>query len=85
MQNRTFYIVGGVILFLAGYLVGNGRPGLVYGQAAPTAQGGIPKAYGHLVAAVVNERGTGLVFEDSDGTIRMTTLTGQVESELTRK
>jgi hypothetical protein len=84
VRNRILYIFGGVILFLAGYLVGNHRVNVAYGQATPT-HGGIPKAYGHLVTAVVNDRGTGLVFEDSDGTIRLTTLTGQVESELTRK
>jgi hypothetical protein len=46
--------------------------------------GGIPKSYGHLVAAVVNPKGTGLVFEDSQGTIRFVTLTGKLEGELTR-
>jgi len=29
------------------------------------SKGGIPKAYGHLVAAVVNGKGTGLIFEDA--------------------
>jgi hypothetical protein len=47
--------------------------------------GGIPKSYGHLVAAVVNNGTTGLVFEDSTGTIRFLTITGTVEGELTRK
>jgi hypothetical protein len=47
-------------------------------------RGGIPKAYGHLVAAVVNPKGTGLVFEDADGVIRFVTITGVVEGELTR-
>jgi hypothetical protein len=47
-------------------------------------QGGIPKSYGHLVTAVVNPEGTGLVFEDSEGTIRFVTLAGVKESELTR-
>jgi hypothetical protein len=53
-----------------------------YEQTA--THGGIPKAYGHLVAAVVNPKGTGLVFEDSQGTIRFVTLTGKLEGELTR-
>ncbi len=48
-------------------------------------QGGIPKSYGHLVAAVVNPDGTGLVFEDAQGTIRFLTITGKVEGELTRQ
>jgi len=47
--------------------------------------GGIPKSYGHLVAAVVNPEGTGLVFEDAKGVIRFLTITGKVEGELTRE
>lgn len=46
--------------------------------------GGIPKAYGHLISAVVNPDGTGLVFEDSQGVIRFVTITGKVEGELVR-
>ena len=48
-------------------------------------QGGIPKSYGHLVAAVVNGKGTGLVFEDADGVIRFVTITGVMEGELKRE
>jgi len=63
--------------------------GMKEGQLArydktPT-QGGIPKAYGHLVAAVANPKGTGLVFEDADGVIRFVTLRGEVESQLNRE
>lgn len=46
--------------------------------------GGIPRSYGHLVGAVVNPKGTGLVFEDAAGTIRFVTMTGKNEGELTR-
>ena len=46
--------------------------------------GGIPKSYGHLVTAVVNPEGTGLVFEDAEGTIRFVTVAGIKEAELTR-
>ena len=46
--------------------------------------GGIPKSYGHLVTAVVNNGMTGLVFEDAVGVIRFVTLTGVTEGELTR-
>jgi hypothetical protein len=53
-----------------------------YDQAP--VQGGIPRAYGHLVSAVVNHGQTGLVFEDAHGVIRFVTLTGVTESELTR-
>ena len=43
------------------------------------------KSYGHLVAAVVNGKGTGLVFEDADGVIRFVTITGEMEGELKRE
>jgi hypothetical protein len=52
-------------------------------DGAPT-HGGIPKSYGHLVSAVVNNGATGLIFEDVNGVIRFVTLTGVVESELSR-
>jgi hypothetical protein len=45
---------------------------------------GIPKSYGHLVAAVVNGENTGLVFEDAQGVIRLVTIAGKREGELTR-
>ncbi|MGA9642199.1 MAG: hypothetical protein WBQ72_12440 [Terriglobales bacterium] len=48
-------------------------------------QGGIPKSYGHLVAAVVNDKGTGLVFEDAGGVIRFVTIAGVMEGELNRE
>jgi hypothetical protein len=83
MRNKLLFILGGVLIFLAGYMAGNGRASVAYAQA-PT-HGGIPKAYGHLVSAVVTPGGTSLVFEDSAGTIRFVTMTGQVESELDRK
>jgi hypothetical protein len=46
--------------------------------------GGIPKSYGHLVSAVVNNGATGLIFEDADGVIRFVTLAGVTEKELVR-
>jgi hypothetical protein len=47
-------------------------------------RGGIPRSYGHLVSAVVNNGSTGLVFEDVNGVIRFVTLAGVTERELTR-
>jgi hypothetical protein len=47
-------------------------------------RGGIPKSYGHLVTAVVNNGATGLIFEDAAGAIRLVTLAGVTERELTR-
>jgi len=46
--------------------------------------GGIPRSYGHLVSAVVNNGNTALIFEDAQGAIRLVTLAGVTESELTR-
>ena len=47
-------------------------------------RGGIPRSYGHLVSAVVNNGSTGLVFEDANGVIRFVTLAGVTERELSR-
>jgi hypothetical protein len=47
-------------------------------------RGGIPRSYGHLISAVVNNGSTGLVFEDANGVIRFVTLAGVTERELTR-
>jgi hypothetical protein len=76
-----FEDAGGVIRFVA-------MTGMKEGELARYDQtpihGGIPKSYGHLVAAVTNPTGTGLVFEDSHGVIRFVTITGKDEGELTR-
>jgi len=71
----------GVIRFVS--ITGMKEGELARYDQTPT-RGGIPKSYGHLVAAVVNPEGTGLIFEDSEGTIRFVTLTGKKEGELTR-
>ena len=72
---------GGVIRFVS--MTGMKEGELARYDETPT-HGGIPKSYGHLVSAVVNPLGTGLVFEDSEGVIRMVTITGKKEGELTR-
>jgi hypothetical protein len=71
----------GVIRFVS--MTGMKEGELARYEGAPT-HGGIPKSYGHLVGAVVNPTGTGLVFEDSAGVIRFVTITGKTEGELTR-
>jgi hypothetical protein len=53
-------------------------------DGTPT-HGGIPRSYGHLVSAVVNNGSTGLIFEDAKGVIRFVTITGVTEQELTRE
>ena len=71
----------GVIRFVS--ITGMKEGELARYDQTPT-QGGIPKSYGHLVTAVVNAEGTGLVFEDSEGVIRFVTIAGKKEGELTR-
>ncbi len=71
----------GVIRFVS--MTGMKEGELARYEGTPT-HGGIPKSYGHLVGAVVNPKGTGLVFEDTAGTIRFLTITGKTEGELTR-
>jgi hypothetical protein len=71
----------GVIRFVA--MTGMKEGELARYDQTPT-HGGIPKSYGHLVSAVVNPLGTGLVFEDSAGVIRFVTMTGKKEGELVR-
>jgi hypothetical protein len=71
----------GVIRFVA--MTGMKEGELARYDKIPT-HGGIPKSYGHLVAAVVNPDGTGLVFEDSEGVIRFVTISGKQEGELIR-
>jgi hypothetical protein len=71
----------GVIRFVS--MTGMKEGELARYDKTPT-HGGIPRSYGHLVAAVVNPKGTGLVFEDSEGVIRFVTITGKNEGELTR-
>jgi hypothetical protein len=71
----------GVIRFVS--MTGMKEGELARYDGTPT-RGGIPKSYGHLVGAVVNPKGTGLVFEDSAGVIRFVTMTGKMEGELTR-
>ena len=72
----------GVIRFVS--ITGMKEGELARYDRTPT-HGGIPKSYGHLVSAVVNNGATGLIFEDAHGVIRFVTLTGVTERELTRK
>jgi hypothetical protein len=71
----------GVIRFVS--MTGMKEGELARYDETPT-HGGIPKAYGHLVSAVVNPKGTALVFEDKAGVIRFLTITGKEEGELKR-
>ncbi len=72
----------GVIRFVS--VTGMKEGELARYDKTPT-HGGIPRSYGHLVSAVVNNGATGLIFEDANGVIRFVTLAGVTESELTRE
>jgi len=72
----------GVIRFVS--ITGMKEGELARYDTIPT-RGGIPRSYGHLVSAVVNNGATGLIFEDAQGVIRFVTLAGKTEGELTRE
>ena len=78
----VFEAADGVIRFVS--ITGMKEGELVRYDDAPV-HGGVPRSYGHLVSAVVNHGSTGLVFEDAKGVIRLVTLTGVTEGELTRE
>ena len=77
----VFEDAGGVIRFVS--ITGMKEGELARYDGTPT-HGGIPRSYGHLVSAVVNNGSTGLVFEDTEGVIRFVTIAGVTEGELTR-
>ena len=82
MRNRILLVFGTALLFVAGYLVGNRSATVAY--AGAPVQGNVPKSYGRLVAAIPDQIGTGLVFEDEGGVIRFVSMTGMKEGELAR-
>ena len=82
MRNRILVVLGAVLLAIAGYLCGNRNATVAYAEA-PT-QGSVPKTYGRLVAAIPDQIGTGIIFEDHDGVIRFVSMTGMKEGELAR-
>jgi hypothetical protein len=82
MRNRILLVLGSALLLMVGYSTGNRNATVAY-AGAPT-QGSVPKSYGRLVAAIPDQIGTGLVFEDSGGVIRFVSITGMKEGELAR-
>jgi hypothetical protein len=75
-------LVAAVLLVVAGYMAGNRKNSVVL--AAASVEGTVPKSYGKLVTAIADRIGTGLVFEDQDGTIRFVSITGMKEGQLAR-
>jgi hypothetical protein len=82
MRTRILVVLAGAFLLAVGYLAGNRNATVAYAQS-PT-QGTVPKSYGRLVAAIPDQIGTGLVFEDAQGVIRFVSVTGMKEGELAR-
>jgi len=82
MRKRMLITLASGLLLLAGYFARSHKSTVVY--AAPETPGVIPKSYGKLVTAIPDSIGTGLVFEDAEGTIRFVSVTGMKEGELAR-
>ncbi len=82
MRKRMVFVLGSVLLLVAGYVAGNRNATVAY--AGPPVQGTVPKSYGRLVTAIADQIGTGLIFEGSDGVIRFVSITGMKEGELAR-
>ena len=82
MRKRILFVVGAVLLLLAGYLAGTHNA--IFADQYPMTHGAVPKSYGKLATAFSDSIGTGLVFEDADGTIRFVSVTGMKEGELAR-
>jgi hypothetical protein len=83
MRKRILIILAtALLLAAAGYFAGTRHSTVVY--AATEAPGVVPKSYGKLVTAFADSIGTGLVFEDRDGTVRFVSVTGMKEGELAR-
>jgi hypothetical protein len=82
MRKRILFILGTALLFVAGYLAGNRSATIAH--AGTLTQGTVPKSYGHLVTAIADQIGTGLIFEDAQGVIRFVSVTGMKEGELAR-
>jgi hypothetical protein len=75
-RTRVVAICSGFILFAAGFCAG--KSGLQTVHAQNPIKVTIPQSWGRCVASVPG----GLVFEDSQGVVRMTDMQGNVQAEL---
>ena len=83
MRRRALIVPAiGLLLIAAGYELGT--HGIVRAQAGMGMQAAVPKSYGRIAAVLPDSIGTGLVFEDPQGTIRFVSVTGMKEGELQR-
>jgi hypothetical protein len=88
MRKSILIISQGVILLAVGYLAGTRNATVAHAlpavAPAPVMSAAVPKSYGRLVTAIPDSIGTGLIFEDEEGTIRFVSVTGMKEGELAR-
>ncbi len=87
MKKTVVLALSAALLVLTCFLLGNKTaPARTQEQtyAAHPTEGTVPKSYGRVAAAIADQIGTGLVFEDTDGTIRFVSMTGMKEGELAR-
>ncbi|HEY6764925.1 MAG TPA: hypothetical protein VI386_09140 [Candidatus Sulfotelmatobacter sp.] len=86
MSKRIFATLPAVLLLAFGYLAGTRSTGVVHAKASdlPVPSAAVPRSYGKLVVAIPDSIGTGLVFEDAEGTIRFVSVNGMKEGELAR-
>jgi hypothetical protein len=82
MRTRIALILAGALLATAGYLFGTRNAAVAHAQSP--SEGSVPKSYGRVAAAIADQIGTGLVFEDKEGVIRFVSMTGMKEGELAR-
>ena len=90
MRKQEITVVGVLCLIGAAYFAGAHRANVAHAQSPNVAypqsmtHGTVPKSYGHIVTAIADSIGTGLVFEDDKGVIRFVSITGMKEGELAR-
>jgi hypothetical protein len=82
IRRTALLVLGSILLFAAGYWTGHKNRAVVFADGP--IHGTIPKSYGRLAAAIADQIGTGMIFEDKDGVIRFVSVTGMKEGELAR-
>ncbi len=82
MRRNLLLAMAGLSLAAGGFAARGQNSPTPYADTKTT--GSIPGSYGRLVAAIPDQIGTDLVFEDAGGIIRFVSMTGRKEGELAR-
>ena len=82
MQKRLLTIAAMSLLLLTGYVLGSRS--VIWADTGMDMKAAVPRSYGRIAAVIPDSIGTGLVFEDTEGTIRFVSVTGMKEGELAR-